>query len=87
MRSVWKYPLRLERGDEQDFDMPAGARVVHVAPQAGVATLWADVETSAAVLRRRFLIVGTGYPAPDDGEHVGSWQQGSFVFHLFEIPL
>ncbi len=66
--------------------MPAGAVVLHVGIQHRILTLWALVDPDAAPSIRRFAVVGTGRPAPEDheGRHVGTVIEGLFVWHVFE---
>ena len=84
--TIWKYPLRLS--ELQDIEMPVGAHILHVAEQFGTLCMWAIVDPLAEKRPRRFAIVGTGHPAPDDVDtiHVGSavCDGGRFVWHVFE---
>ena len=83
MRRVYKYPIQLS--DMVELSMPAGARVLLVAAQHGVGTMWAEVDDLALYEVRRFRIFGTGHAIPDDSLiHVGSFLDGDFVWHLFE---
>lgn len=85
MRAIWKYPLDVT--DQQTVGMPAAAQVLSVADQAGALTVWALVDTEAAIEPRRFWIVGTGRPMPVSGAtFLGSVQQGPFVWHVFVEP-
>lgn len=91
MRTVWKYPIPLSDdagmvSTRPVIEMPHGAEIVHLDTQAGHPTLWAVVHSSYPTTPRRFVIVGTGEPVPEDaGCHVGTWQATVFVFHLFEL--
>lgn len=82
MKTVWKFPI----GNQ--VVMPKGAQIVHVAEQDGtvgpVVTMWALVDPEAPAETRRFAELGTGHEIPDEHEHVGTWQSGPFVWHLFE---
>ena len=90
MRTVWKFPIPLIDGEgmvsaQPTIDMPHGAEVIHLDLQDGHPTLWAQVVDTQTKRPRRFRIVGTGEEIPHTcGRHVGSWQSGYFVFHLFE---
>jgi hypothetical protein len=88
MRTVWKQELKLT-AERQDFTMRGFEKVVYVAEQRGVITLWflADPE-SAYHDQRAFQIFGTGDTAvPDKAEHLGSVQMGWYVWHVFEVPI
>jgi hypothetical protein len=81
---VFKYPLTFD--SVSVVSMIVDAKVIHVASQNGVVTLWAIVPNSAFVEPRRFRILGTGHELPLEIalEHVGSCLDGSFVWHVFE---
>ena len=82
---VYKYEIR---GDERPIQMPADATIVHVAEQDSRLMLWAehilpDENTSVAV--RKFSVFGTGHQIPFGAEYVGTFFNGPFVFHVYEI--
>jgi hypothetical protein len=85
---IWKF--RITVGAMCAVDMPAGARVLHFASQFGdsmVLQIWAQVDRSAAVERRLFVIVGTGHDVPAGAKYIGTaiTLKGSLVWHLFEL--
>jgi hypothetical protein len=83
-RVVWKYDLS---GVEWTFRMPSGAMVRHVAEQDGQIRLWAEVDPSALLENRTFVVAGTGHPLPNrELQFVGSLLAagGEFVFHVYE---
>jgi hypothetical protein len=83
MRAIWKFPLVW--GGSQDVEMPKGATVLTVQKQGMVATIWAIVDPLAAKERRTFKVMGTGWQFDPDGLHyLATWQDGEFVWHLFE---
>ncbi len=85
-RQVWKFPL-LSTGPMW-IEMPIGATIVLVDadPATGLLAFWAEGEPIDATEDRRFKIVGTGHPIPDQGMHRGSKVIGALVWHLYEIP-
>ncbi len=86
MRTVWKITLNQP---EQDFDLPQGARVVHVATQDDSPCLWLEVETMSRLIHyRTFAAYGTGHVVPDDAFYVGTARgiAGGLVFHVYELP-
>lgn len=91
MRAVWKFPIDVSTVGgtvSPEITMPAGAKIVHVAQQrvGDVVTLWAEVNPDARVRETRyFAIIGTGHPIPDGYEHVGTWLDDPFVWHLYEL--
>lgn len=78
MKTIWKYVV------ESKLEMPTGARIIHADIQNEEACLWAIVDPEAPKETRSFAIRGTGHPVDDKLEYVFSWQQGIFVWHLFE---
>jgi len=84
MLSVFKYPVNLV--DEFSLELPIGARILHVESQAGTNCLWALVDPKAPKELRHFRLAGTGHPIDDYaiGDHIATWQDGPYVWHLFE---
>lgn len=88
MDTVYKYPLQLM--DRQTIALPEDAEILHIGPDpAGAPCLWARVDTDVVTTARTFVIVGTGHPIflVDDSkppEHIGSYIQNGFVWHVFE---
>lgn len=84
--SVWKFPMAFPTLDREGITMPGGSKVLHVAFQHRVLTLWALVEESAPTVIRRFAVVGTGHTAlsPQQGSYVGTVLDDPFVWHVFE---
>lgn len=84
--TVWKFVWPLPR-DEHEFDMPAGAELLHVSAQDNDLCIWARVHPGASVTKRRFLLAGTGLPAPT-GKYIGTalLMAGTLVLHVFEQP-
>lgn len=88
MQTIWKFPFAVT--DEQTIDMPAEAEIIHVGLDPhGDPCLWAAIpRTDAGPEHRLIEVLGTGNPIPDrDGErvHLGSFTQGPFVWHIFEV--
>lgn len=82
MKTIYKYPLRLR--PHQFVEMPTGAHLVRFAMQAGVPCLWAIVDTEQPAVAREFRILGTGHEIPPNCGHVGSCEDGAYIWHLFE---
>ena len=85
MQTIHKYRLPLSG----EVEMPAGAQVLSVAAEQDEPCLWALVDTSAPLTRRRFAAIGTGRDAgmTKYGTYVGvyrlSGERG--VYHVFEL--
>ena len=84
--TIWKF--QFEIGDIVRIDMPVGAKVLHVESQHGVPCMWALVDPHSPTQARDFRIFGTGHHIDSSMlellTHVATFQQGSFVWHLFE---
>ncbi len=82
MKTIWKFPMPAPRCV---IDMPAGAQVIRVSrqPPSNIC-IWAIVESDNATEKRLFAAVGTGHAIPLDGRYLGTWDDGPFVWHLFE---
>jgi hypothetical protein len=85
MKSIWKFPLRVE--DEQEVMMPYGAEILCVQVQNGVPCLWAEVESTNTAQARIIRTRGTGHPfVGKHGEYVGTYQldDGAFLGHVYD---
>lgn len=85
MRTVWKFPLRIE-DSYQHVPMPDAAAILHAEMQHGRLCLWALVDDSHANEDRVFRVFGTGHDtAMDKIAHVSTVQDGPFMWHVFEV--
>lgn len=90
MRQIWKFPLGVAPDDATvTLEMPAGAQIVQFAGGEHSAvfapTIWAIVDTDEQPEPRRFTVYGTGHPLPRNGRHIGTYFDGPFVWHVFEL--
>jgi hypothetical protein len=81
VKTIWKFELPTPICVVQ---MPVDAMVIRVGRQGAAVCLWAMVESDNALEDRLFAIVGTGRPIPHNGRYLGTWDDGPFVWHLFE---
>ena len=82
MTTIWKYPLT------QAFsqDISKGARIVHAGKDPrGESCLWAEIDPDADTEMRHFRVIGTGHIVPENAEHVGSYIDGPFMWHVYEV--
>lgn len=82
---VWKFPLPQ---DDVTLDMPLLATPLSVHLQHGVPTIWARVDPTLPLEKRRFVLVGTGIDIPPDPRRfLGTilMHSDSYVVHVFEI--
>ena len=88
---VWKYALGgvgvvAARDPRRAVMLPRGAEVVLVGKQGPQWVIWFRVDPIAVEEQRAFQVVGTGQEVPPGASHCGSFQDGSFVWHVFEVP-
>ncbi len=83
MITVHKFPFLIT--DATAIDMPIGAEILLVECQNQQPCIWAKVDNKAKTEKRMFVITGTGHEVPGHCKHVASFQQGMFVWHLWEI--
>lgn len=83
MRTVLKYPLRREPG--QQLELPAGSLPLHIGRDPdGHICAWMLVESEAPQRTYDVKVVGTGQPAPgDEFSYAGQVVDGPFVWHVF----
>lgn len=83
MRTIWKYQLRLI--DVQEVDMPLNAEVLHLDMQGPYPCIWVYLDPDLnGTERRTFVTHGTGHKIPDNHVYIGTYQDGPFVWHVFE---
>ena len=83
---IWKFLVTSPVPGE--IEMPTGAEILHVDMQYGNVYMWAKVDPDAALIKREFMIEGTGQPPNrrlDDATHLGTTSLGGMVWHVFEI--
>lgn len=86
MRTIHKYPLYVT--DMQVVMMPVGARILSVANQRDMLTLWAEVNTEAPPAGRVIHVVGTGNPlvVASNADFIGTVEMGQFIWHVYAGP-
>ena len=86
-RVIWKFILR---PFDKEVVVPAGAQFLTVQMQGGFPVLWALVNPDQPKVRRKILLVGTGWTAdnwpPGGFPYIGTFQleEMGLVFHLFD---
>jgi hypothetical protein len=86
MRTIYKYPLETGQFNDVSIRLPEGATIRRVAIQHNTPTLWAEIDTEAKLVVRHLRVHGTGHPIPAGAVYVGTWDDGPFVWHLYELP-
>ena len=66
--------------------MPIGAQILHVDTQepGQLATVWALCDPDALLEMRTLKVRGTGHCVEEGLRHLATFQQGPFVWHVFE---
>jgi hypothetical protein len=80
MRAVWKFPMT---GVPERIVAPGLKRPQFIAPQYGTVCVWAEVNTALPVLSCVVTVHGTGHAVADDEHYVGTFMDGSFVWHYY----
>lgn len=84
---IYKFPLQLV--DFQTLYLPKDAKTLSVQAQYDVPTIWVLVDPEAETEARKFWVIGTGHPTPEninDLKFLGTVQQGggTLIWHVFE---
>jgi len=83
MHQVWKFEIPT---DESPLEMPYCAQVLSVAFQSGKLMMWALVDIERNLIKRKFIVRGTGHNVRIDPLYfVGTAFTGELVFHVFEL--
>jgi hypothetical protein len=85
MNEVWKFPLPLH--DAFTIPLPIFSKVLTVQMQGNNPVLWVLVNLDEKVIENRaFRLCGTGHPIDSYWDkYIGTFQDGGFVGHLFEM--
>lgn len=83
--AIWKFQLQVTL--KQDVEMPLGTEILCLQTQQGRPCLWAEVNPDNKTEARTFRIVGTGNSRDINsfGKYIGTFQDGMYVWHLYEI--
>lgn len=75
-----------ENGSEQDFTMPADARVVYTKiNNKGDAAFYAIIDDSQPMVTRRFAVYHSRCPLPPNWVYVGTNCNGQSTYHVGEV--
>lgn len=80
---IFKYPLQI--ATTQSVFMPEGAKILSIQTQFDQVCIWAMVDEDKRPTQRFFQIIGTGQGFDTNRKYLATVQQGSFVWHIFEI--
>jgi len=83
IKQIWKYKLDAVHNEIQ---IPSDGKVLAVQTQNEIPHIWVLVNSDNEMQTRTFTVVGTGHSFDDTNKkYVGTFQDGPFVWHLFEI--
>lgn len=78
---ILKYPLKMQ--EEQVIHVPAGRQFIACQIQGSCICLWVIVNPLIATTEVKIRIVGTGCDFSGNVEHLGTVQDGGWVWHVF----
>ena len=81
MKRIFKYPIV-----GMQLELPRGAKVLHVDLQDGKPMCWAEVDAQEKGTEV-YGVLPTGAELANDDLHVGTWQTGEYVWHLYRMPM
>lgn len=80
-KQIWKFDLR---HGAQHITAPGLGQAVFFARQDDCLRVWCEVRPGQPEHTFIMDVIGTGHQVPRDARHVGSIQDGPFVWHLFQ---
>jgi hypothetical protein len=84
MKTIWKYDLL----EQLSIELPSDAKVLSVARQYGSLQMWVELDPTAAVIERQFMLVPTNAEIPDINKtFLGTVIVDPMVYHVFEIDV
>lgn len=84
MITIHKYQFQIAGSIE--IEMPIHSDILSIQLQNGIPTMWAKVDTSLQMVKRIFVVFGTGHEINSvfDYRYIGTLQHEGFVWHIFE---
>ncbi len=83
MKKAFKYPIP-KRSAKFSLMLPIGFKFLRVNPQGEELMLWAEVKDVAST-QVDFQVFGTGHEIPDEAKYLTTYDDGPFVFHLYQL--
>lgn len=84
MKTIYKYSLK---GASTSILIHKDAEIIHCGNHNGEFCIWAKVDADLPLEERTFVIVGTGWEIDDNMVYVGTFFEGSYVWHVMEVVL
>jgi len=85
MKRIYKYSVGIV--SRQAIIMPKNAAILSIQFQDGSLCMWALVNPEAPNESRTFAVIGTGHDFPHDVDwtYLATVQDGSYIWHIFEV--
>ena len=77
---IHKYPLKL---GVNELQVPYSCKVLSVQMQGDTPMLWAQVDPDGVPRSVKVHCIGTGQEVPKHTYHIGTVQDGAYVWHFF----
>ena len=81
MKTIHKYVLA---HCNNEISAPSGAIPLTVQYQENALCVWMEVQESNPLVRRRILVVGTGFQIDEEMRYIGTVQEPPFVWHVYD---
>jgi hypothetical protein len=80
--TIYKYPFPIH--DSFTLEVPDNFKILKVEVQHYTPCIWMMVAVDRPKITIKFRLYGTGHKVESDwDDHVATFQQGNFVWHLF----
>lgn len=85
MKRILKYPINGTH--VTTLDLPRGSNVIHIDVQGSRYIIWAEVDETQPIEKRRFVGLMTGQSVDLGMKHISTLlvDNGNFVIHFYEI--
>lgn len=83
---IFKYHINIPGSDI--IEMPEGSEILYVGNQYNSVFLWAKVDSTRKLTKRKFIVCNTGDDLPaNTKKFLGTvlLNEGSYVLHIFEL--
>lgn len=78
MKKIYKYII------QDEVSIPYGFKIVLVDQQNGTWYVWAEVDPEEPLVEQvKFEVIGTGWDISENFEHLKSYLEGPFVWHIY----
>jgi len=82
-KRIYKYPFGIL--DRCMVDLPENHEIIHIGLDPNhQPCIWAKVDPVEIDVSTEICVIGTGHDVDDGMEHIGSFVDGQFVWHVFK---